>query len=168
MQRAVASCSYSRATAAPVATSASRAARSPLRAMLHASTAATTSQAPLQRCSRQHQRSLLPLLRASASAPTAEKEPPRNKTVADIMTRGVFTVTADTTVDEGAILCWVSLEGRCQRTTTVFVVSGAPRFSHLDLDLFCLSLRSTKKQRSTSSSASASRAFPSLTAKASW
>lgn len=110
MQRAVASCSYSRA-AAPAAARALGAvapARSPLRTIpTHAAAAATTSQAPLQRCHhrrRRQQRSLSPLLLASASAPTAEKEPPRNKTVADIMTRGVFTVTADTTVNEGAIL----------------------------------------------------------------
>lgn len=107
MQSAVASCPYSRAAAAAAAAPAAALALRP------AARSSPLLRTPLTRagatsllgCRRRRQQlNLSPLLRASAFSATAEKEPPRNKTVADIMTRGVFTVTADTTVDEGAIL----------------------------------------------------------------
>lgn len=55
------------------------------------------------------------------------------------MTKGVFTVTADTTVDEGAILVLLFFpRSRCQRARALSPV-GAPRFflslSDLDHDL---------------------------------
>jgi hypothetical protein len=108
MQSAVASCPYSRAAAAAAAAPAAAlalrpAARSSPLLRTPSTRAGATSLLGCRRRRRQ-QLNLSPLLRASAFSATAEKEPPRNKTVADIMTRGVCTVTADTTVDEGAIL----------------------------------------------------------------
>ena len=149
MQRsAVASCSYSRgaaaaavaaAPAAALAFSRPAAARSsppsPQTQKTHAR--ATTTSLLGCRLRRRQQLNLPPLLRASASSATAEKEPPRNKTVADIMTKGVFTVTADTTVDEGAILC-VDFSSRSRempaRESAVVLSGRALIFSLADLE----------------------------------
>jgi len=105
---AVASCSYSRAAGALIRPAPRSVSRTTTKTMTHAKATAQ----PLRSCRRRQQQQLLnlrPSLVASASSTTAEKEPPRNKTVADIMTKGVCTVTADTTVDEGAFFVFENL-----------------------------------------------------------